>query len=265
MDKTYIYSFIEHKLSEFPLELFTVKNYYPGVFTTFRSYFIDDHSIIYALPEHCKRIIQHAQSFHNNTFTKKLTYETVYNFALEMLKENNSSIKNNLKCRIIITSNNIYLTAEKCFTNPNPLSLCFYNNQRTLPELKHCDLEICEAARSFAKNNNFDDALFVSKNNFVQEASYANIFWVKNNQLFTNSKDILHGITRNKILSMYPCAIEEITTDKLLESDEIFLTQNTNLIIPVKKIETKKFSTIEVTHSIKKLLENDIITSGIKI
>jgi branched-chain amino acid aminotransferase len=72
----------------------------------------------------------------------------------------------------------------------------------------------------------------------ISEASRANLFFVKKGEVFTPVSDILKGITRKQVLSMFSeIHLEDIGTDRLYDFDEIFLTGTSRDITPVVSIE----------------------------
>jgi len=72
----------------------------------------------------------------------------------------------------------------------------------------------------------------------ISEASRANLFFVKNGEVSTPVSDILKGITRKQVLSMFSeIRLEDIGTDRLYDFDEIFLTGTSRDITPVVSVE----------------------------
>jgi branched-chain amino acid aminotransferase len=72
----------------------------------------------------------------------------------------------------------------------------------------------------------------------ISEASRANLFFVRQGIIYTPVSDILKGITRKQVLSMFSdIRLEDIGTDRLYGFDEIFLTGTSRDITPVVSIE----------------------------
>jgi len=72
----------------------------------------------------------------------------------------------------------------------------------------------------------------------ISEASRANLFFVKNGEVSTPVSDILKGITRKQVLSMFSeIRLEDIGADRLYDFDEIFLTGTSRDITPVVSVE----------------------------
>lgn len=89
------------------------------------------------------------------------------------------------------------------------------------------------------KYEHFDDVM-LSEEGFISECSSANIFWVKNNKIFTPSAkcDALLGSVRGKILRDFPLKINlvEASVRRLCAADEIFLTNASFLVLAVDEL-----------------------------
>lgn len=101
----------------------------------------------------------------------------------------------------------------------------------------------------------------------VSEGTSTNVFGVKDNIIFTApvGKKVLSGITRNTVLQLARengLKVEEkfLSEEKLLDSDEIFITSTTIKLLPVKQINNVKFpvSRYEVTFLLQKKLSDFI-------
>jgi len=78
-------------------------------------------------------------------------------------------------------------------------------------------------------------------NDWISEASRANLFFVKKDRVFTPARDILKGITRKKVLSLFPhIRVEDIEASALYDFDEIFLTSTSRDVTPVVSVEGQK-------------------------
>lgn len=98
--------------------------------------------------------------------------------------------------------------------------------------LKTTNALLYTMAGIYKTENNFDDCLLLNEDNNVIEAISSNIFYVKENSLFTPSlsEGCLRGIMREQIiniaLSLGYTVFDDCTIkpDELLAADEIFLT-----------------------------------------
>lgn len=75
----------------------------------------------------------------------------------------------------------------------------------------------------------------------ISEASRANLFFVKDGKVYTPARDILKGITRKQVLSLFSeIIVEDIDADRLYDFDEMFLTGTSTDITPVVSVEGQK-------------------------
>ncbi|MFH0764649.1 MAG: aminotransferase class IV [Candidatus Omnitrophota bacterium] len=102
-------------------------------------------------------------------------------------------------------------------------------------------------ARSFARKDDFDEAILINTEGYVAEAATGNVFLVKGKRLVTPSvsSGILPGIARSAILKIagrIGISVREsrILRKELLSGDEIFLTNSLAEVLPVTKIDSKK-------------------------
>jgi branched-chain amino acid aminotransferase len=103
-------------------------------------------------------------------------------------------------------------------------------------------------AKHTALDNGFDDAILLDANGFIGEASSANVFFVKNEELITPTTEyILNGITRQQVLefckdwgvSVYE---RDIHPNELDDFDGCFITGTAAEIKAVSSVNDTKFS-----------------------
>jgi branched-chain amino acid aminotransferase len=102
-------------------------------------------------------------------------------------------------------------------------------------------------AKIDAVKQGYDDAIMLSDNGTVAEGSGQNIFIYKNNELITPSIETgaLGGITRKTVIEIakylnIPISEQDITTEDLLSSDEIFFTGSATEIVGIVSVDSKK-------------------------
>lgn len=106
---------------------------------------------------------------------------------------------------------------------------------------------ICSLSKHDAEKKGFDDALMLDYRNFIAEATGANIFFIKNDKLFTPLPDcFLNGITRQCVIKIAKKIEVEVIEDHfeidfLEDCDEVFLTGTAVEITPVSSIDKYKF------------------------
>jgi branched-chain amino acid aminotransferase len=102
-------------------------------------------------------------------------------------------------------------------------------------------------ATNEAKNSGYDEALLLDVNNYVAEASGANIFMEKDGVLYTPKKgNIMPGITRSTIMDI--CNDEEfevyekqITLDELKHADSAFFTGTAAEVVGIQSLDDYNF------------------------
>mgnify|MGYP003719682697 FL=1 len=97
-----------------------------------------------------------------------------------------------------------------------------------------------------AEKVGMDDALLTNQTGNITEASGSNVFWTKDNTLFTPpvSSGCLSGITRGMILELaialkLPTSQQDITPTELGNAESVFLTNSVREIQPVIQIDDK--------------------------
>ena len=78
----------------------------------------------------------------------------------------------------------------------------------------------------------------------ISEASRANLFFVKGDQVYTPASNILKGITRKRVLSLHPeIRVVDIEPGDLYDFDEMFMTSTSRDVTPVVAVEGKMIGT----------------------
>ncbi len=117
--------------------------------------------------------------------------------------------------------------------------------QRTLPQIKTLGLTVMiQAYRSILPKGGYE-AILVDGSGYVIEGASTNIFWIKNQVLYTTKKNMLNGLTRQRVINLaaknkIKVKLVEAKVKVLYEADEIFLSNRPREIIPVIKIDQKK-------------------------
>jgi 4-amino-4-deoxychorismate lyase len=98
--------------------------------------------------------------------------------------------------------------------------------------------DYCERLEELAnvRKSGFLDALYLNEKSVVTSCSIANIFFIKNNRIYTPAIETgaLNGIVRSLILDNSDCNQGEYTISDFLDSDGIFIT---NSVIGILRIE----------------------------
>lgn len=117
--------------------------------------------------------------------------------------------------------------------------------ERPVPEAKSLSLLPMVMARREAEKKKAFEAVFVDGKGFVREGSISSVFIVKGRDLITPKNKALKGITRETVLHLAKKAgLRAKETDFRLKdlygADEVFITNTTRKIVPVKKVDGKK-------------------------
>ena len=119
-------------------------------------------------------------------------------------------------------------------------------------------------ARMEAEENGCDESLMLGIDNKICECSGSNIFWIKNNKLFTPSvkTGILEGTTRKAVIRISDLAVNEgkFLLSDMEDADEVFITNVATGILPVKILLPVgiKWSSHKKTLNLALLLKKDI-------
>ena len=116
-----------------------------------------------------------------------------------------------------------------------------------LSEVKSTQRLFYEVKFNAAKSRGFDEALIENSAGYLTEASRSNIFWVKDNTLFTPALacGCLPGITRGLVLDLarqkkIKAREGEFRAVDLYSADEAFLTNSLMGIMPLTKVNRCK-------------------------
>ncbi|HNI99769.1 MAG TPA: aminotransferase class IV, partial [Leptospiraceae bacterium] len=100
-----------------------------------------------------------------------------------------------------------------------------------------------------AYESGFDEGLMLDSEGRVTETSYGNLFWIKNNEIFTPSADlsILNGVTRMKIIEI--CRISGLklcegyfSLSEILNSDSAYVSSSSRGMMRISRIDDTIFN-----------------------
>ena len=138
----------------------------------------------------------------------------------------------------------------------NGVSVITFEASRANPEIKTTDYQSCLTAWRAAVDAGCFEAILIDHNGILYEGSRSNLFWVKDEKLFTRKEDVLPGITRQIIINHSSVSIQYkiISSMDLSNIDEIFLTNSGSGIIPVTSINDKNIGNGSVGTITRQLL-----------
>lgn len=116
-----------------------------------------------------------------------------------------------------------------------------------LAKIKSTSRILYELAYREARLKGFDEAILLNNRGYIAEGTRSNIFFVKNNEIFTPSLDCgcLNGITRKVIFDLtrkYKISIYEgnFTLEDLYKAEEAFFTNSLMGIMPLASVKKKR-------------------------
>jgi len=117
-------------------------------------------------------------------------------------------------------------------------------------------------AKHEAKIKKADEAIFLNMDNYITECTTSNIFWIKDDIVYTPSLDcgIFPGITRQIVIKLIKKLRLEIKEGKykketLLNADEVFLSYTSAGIMPVTKINGETIGGCKIGRVSKNILK----------
>ena len=106
---------------------------------------------------------------------------------------------------------------------------------------------ICTLSKHEAENLGYDDSLMLDYRGYIAEATGANIFFVKGNEIHTPIADcFLNGITRQTVITLaknenFKVKETRLKIEDLTEYNECFVTGTAAEVTPVKSINNTVF------------------------
>jgi 4-amino-4-deoxychorismate lyase len=118
-----------------------------------------------------------------------------------------------------------------------------------------------------SQENNCDNALLLNKNGNICETASGNIFWIKDNILYTPSLELelVAGTMREKVLELWDGEKDEgiFTLKDLQAADEVFMSNIATITAPIIDISpiNGKWPVGRNTEILRQKLDNDIMRS----
>ncbi|HUQ85470.1 MAG TPA: aminotransferase class IV [Candidatus Limnocylindrales bacterium] len=211
--------------------------------------------IVFFEKQHIDRLINSASILEiEHPFTKEIISESISNLIiLEAPSTCNLKIlliggKSPSDAKLNIFLLNPLFPDRKLYSDG--MNTITYKYQRLFPNAKTLSMLGSYMAYKKAKENNCYDALLIDENKNIIEGTRTNFFAMKGKKIFTAPKEkILEGITREIVILLakeddYEIIEDEISINKLSSYDSAFLTSTSSKIIPVKNIDSHKFTNI---------------------
>ena len=212
----------------------TDSNHFPyknGVYETIKV----EHNQAIFLEPHLQRLFYNASRVSLSIKYKKNEIKNQITQVIDKIGTPNQLV------RLTLIPNKFLVFSEPFVINKN-----IYNGVKAMtvlakrknPEIKSTENETAfKAWKAAIKSSCFESILIDQKGN-VYEGSRSNLFWVKNNIVFTRENDVLPGITRQAILNSYESNISFgiLNIKNLKNIDELFITKTSCGIVPIIKV-----------------------------
>ena len=243
-------------------------NYGTGVFEGIRAYWSEDRGTLQVL-----KMREHYERFERSCRLLRVdltnTVDELCDITLEILKRNAprqdtyirplaykgaQSVGVNLKGDSELS---IFTVPMGNYVELTGLKVCVSSWRRTpdnaIPARAKCTGSYVNTALAVdqAHRAGYDDAIFLTQDGQVSEASAANIFLVRKDQLVTPpvTADILEGITRDAVMELaekelnLPVIEREVGRTELYVADEVFLSGTGFQIAPVVEVDDRPIGT----------------------
>jgi branched-chain amino acid aminotransferase len=243
-------------------------NYGTGVFEGIRAYWSEERGTLQVL-----KMREHYERFEKSCRLLRIdlpmSVDELCDTTLEILRRNAPRVDTYVRPLAFkaVESVGVNLTGESelsIFTVPmgnyvelTGLKVCVSSWRRTpdnaIPARAKCTGSYVNTALAVdeAHRAGYDDAIFLTQDGQVSEASAANIFLVRKGELITPpvTADILEGITRDAVMELagnelgMPVVEREIGRTELYAADEVFLSGTGFQIAPVTEIDDRPIGT----------------------
>ncbi|MDA8567208.1 aminotransferase class IV [Candidatus Pelagibacter bacterium] len=203
-----------------------------GVFTTMWIY--DKPSKILFFKDHINNLIKSTKAYSiYKPFLKKN--------ILKLLKENlNSKTKYNHLLRIALNKKTLSISFRKRVEPNLNFDLRLVNLKRQRPEFKN--LKYLEILKHLSKLDNSRNDIGLCSNNKIFETGTSNLFFIKNNKVYSPINKFYKGITYKFFKSKIKNIIKkDINVNSLKEFDEIILIGSGKGVASVKTINQIKW------------------------
>ncbi|HEV2094788.1 MAG TPA: branched-chain amino acid transaminase [Rubrobacter sp.] len=255
-------------------------NYGTGVFEGIRAYWSEDRGTLQVL-----KMREHYERFERSCRLLRIdltnTVDELCDVTLEILKRNApredtyirplaykaaESVGVNLKGGSELS---IFTVPMGNYVELTGLKVCVSSWRRTpdnaIPARAKCTGSYVNTALAVdqAHRAGYDDAIFLTQDGQVSEASAANIFLVRKGQLVTPpvTADILEGITRDAVMELaekeldLPVIEREVGRTELYVADEVFLSGTGFQIAPVVEVDDRPVGTGSIGSVAERLQE----------
>ncbi|MBT4917088.1 branched-chain amino acid transaminase [Candidatus Peregrinibacteria bacterium] len=285
MSKTFPYAYIRKKMTpiakaQVPIMCKAVQ-YGLGVFSGIRGHWNakDKNLYLFRPEDHFRRLEEAAKI---TGMKLNLSYPKFLEIITKLIKKNKAKEDVYLRPTLYAASTKltprfdntdddlaIYMISLKdYFSSSDGLNVCVSSWRRFDDDAISSKAKITGAycnsalAKTEAINNGYDEAIFLNRDGNVCEASGANIFGIKNGEVWTPplSANNLNGITRRSIIELFKnehdLKVREENFDRsmLYTFDELFFTGTAAKVTAITSVDQRKIGTGKAGKTTKKLI-----------
>lgn len=227
-----------------------------SVFETFRTY---NSTHIFAKELHLERLFNSLEIL---KFSKSQDLKLKQEFSenLDLLVKKNSKKGKNLRIKVFLCENFYWIRSQFLEDFPEKyyqrgVEICDQIYERAFAQAKYANPAYALFCKKQPKN--CFETIFFNEAGYLREGNISNVFTIFNKKIKTPSKNILLGITREKILKLaYDQGFEieegEVHKTEMKEATALFLTNTTKEVLPVKKWGNWKGCDFSVAHLLRK-------------
>ncbi|MCX7985961.1 MAG: aminotransferase class IV [Bacteroidales bacterium] len=178
-----------------------------------------------------------------------LSFSDVLN-EINMLLKFNEFKEGNIRYDLYITKNNIdrwvyyfphvYPSAEDYKNGVEVVSIRATRNE---PTVKVYQKDLRKLVEQYLMQSNAYEAVLVDTEGHITEGSRSNIFFIKDNTIFTAPDEmVLAGITRKKVVEIiqllgFTLIFQPVVYDQLSGYESVFLTGTSPKVLPIRSID----------------------------
>ena len=235
-------------------------SYGMGLFETMR---VENQEIVW-FSKHMERLIDAAKKLKMNLNTsvlEMLDYERIKKELEQTKVEKNETFA----VKLMVTQNQVYLSTRSIDYTENDYQKGFgiktsqvrRNETSLLTYTKSLHYGDNLMEKAAAKQCGFQEILFLNTTGKVAECASSNLFWVKNEKIYTPalSCGILPGIIRSYVVDHYLVKQVNAEYEQLLDADEVFLTNSLMEVMGVNSVDEHHYPSMKVANEIRQELQ----------
>lgn len=170
--------------------------------------------------------------------------------------------------KVVVSEHNVvWENRENAYTEQDlrrglHVAIAKIRRNQTSPYVQHKLTNYAEnyMVRMQAKNQGYDEALFLNFDGNLAEGSASNFFMVRDGVVYTPpvKEGALPGIVRGRLLELGMAVENEIPYSDLETCSEVFLTNSLMGVMPIATVDQMQFPVHEVTHTVQCLYAQDM-------